>query len=117
MKTTQFLTAILVMATLSFGRVNASENTLTANATKNLSEQIQKAFNTTPFEDLINLPTERITVIFKINENHEFELVQVLGKNRELTQYSKMVLSKKRIKVDPNMESKAYYIPLTFVCK
>jgi hypothetical protein len=117
MKTTRFLAAIMVVATLSLGSVNASEKSSAAVAKQNLSEQIRKVFNTTPFDDLINQPTERITVVFRINQNHEFELIKVLGENKELTRYSTLVLSEKSIHVDPNLEAKAYYMPLKFECR
>ena len=117
MKTKQFFTAVLVIATLSIGSAFASEKTSAAIAKQNLTEQIKMAFNQTPFEELIEQPDERITVIFKINQNHEFELVQVVGKNRDLVNYSTHILSKKTILADPTIEPKAYYVPMRFVSK
>jgi hypothetical protein len=115
MKTKQFLAAIFVIATLSIGSVFASENTSAVRAKQNLSKQIEKAFNTTPFEDLMKLRDEKITVLFKVNQNHEFELIQVIGKNRELVNYSTRILSKKTILVDSSIEPNAYFVPMRFV--
>jgi hypothetical protein len=79
MKTKQIFAAALVIASLSFRNVSASEKSSSAAiAMKNLTEQIQEAFNTTPFE-LINEPSDLIVVEFKINKDHKFDLVQVIS--------------------------------------
>jgi hypothetical protein len=114
MKTTRIFVAILAITLLSVGKNFASENASVNAAKENLKEQIQKVFNTTPMEDLINEPNEVITVVFKINKDHQFELIQVKGDNERLVNYSKRILASKKIVADPLVESKAYTLPVLF---
>jgi hypothetical protein len=114
MKTKQILVAALVFASLSFGNVSASENASASNAMKHLTDQITQSFKTTPFE-LINEPSDLIVVEFKIDQNHKFDLVKVIGKNEDLANYSKIALQSKNIIVDQSIEPKTYHIPMRFV--
>jgi hypothetical protein len=117
MKTTQFFTAVLVIASLSFGSVSASESTTSAIANKNLTRQIQQTLSNAPFESMVNEPSELIVVIFRINQNHEFELIRVIGQNEELINYSTRLLSHKNILVSPEIEPKSYNVPVRFIYK
>ena len=114
MKTKQILTAILLIALLSFVKVSASENASSVIAKENLAQQIKQVLSNTPFESLVQEPSEQITVFFKINKNHEFELIRVEGQNEKLINYSTRVLSHRNILVSPNFEPNLYYVPVRF---
>jgi hypothetical protein len=116
MKTKQFFAAALLIGSLTFGTVSASENTSAPITMKSLTEQIKETFSETPYE-LVNDPSDMIVVEFKIDKEHKFDLVKVVGKNEELANYSRILLESKTITVDPSVEPRTYHVPMRFVSK
>lgn len=115
MKKVHFLSTVAIALAMSFSNVFASENALKKAANQKIAEVINQVFYTMPSQDLMDKENEIITIHFMVDKGHKFKLLKVEGDNKDLIQYSTVVLSNLKIAFDDSIEPKEYEIPVRFV--
>jgi hypothetical protein len=115
MKKNQFFVITLFALVINLSSVLASENSTDALSSQMLGDQLTRVFYSSPLEDLLDKKSENITVIFKINQDQQFELIQVNGENKDLVRYATILLTNRKIKVDASVKVKSYILPVKFV--
>jgi hypothetical protein len=115
MKKVTIVLVALAAFIINLNSAFASENKVVKTNNQKLADKITNVFYSTPTQDLMDDKVETLTIHFKINQNHEFELLKVEGKNTDLVRYSTLTLKNRKIKVDPAIESKEYELPVKFI--
>ena len=88
MKKVTIVLAALVALVINLNSVFASETTTDKSENLKMCEAITNVYYSAPSQDLMNEEIETLTIHFRINQDHEFELIKVEGKNPDLVRYS-----------------------------
>jgi hypothetical protein len=117
MKTTKLFLALLILGCISFSALEAMPGKAQTSSNNQLNSEIYSVLKMVPYIEILDGNVSLINIEFKVNENHEMTDLKITGENDRLVRYAYWTLSRKVIKVDPELKPSAYSIDVTFIVK
>ena len=114
MKTTKLFLATLVLGVISLSTLKATPGREQNSSNDKVKNELYSLLKTVPFIDVMDENKSTINVEFRVNQNHEMADIKITGKDKRVVNYATWVLTRKTIKVDPEMKSTSYNVDVTF---